>query len=89
MDCRVKPGKSRATRRFVSPKGRWGKRHSFAMHHHHAPMASDASSNANATNKRGKTPAIARGKSTKGTNTKRSMTEAATICRAPERPPNT
>jgi hypothetical protein len=53
----------------------------------HAPMARIASSNANVRKRCGNTPAIAKGTRTKGTNTNLSMTEEATNCRAPERPP--
>src|SRR4051794_25435412 len=53
-----------------------------------APMASKASRATNVRSRRGKTPAKDTGTSTAGTNISRSTTEAVTICRAPERPPN-
>ena len=53
-----------------------------------APMPSVGSRTANASRKWGKTPAMAKGTSTKGTSTTLSNTLAATIRLPPERPPN-
>lgn len=79
-------------REFGTTPARWrragsGNDHVFARSNQ-APTASEASRSTNARIVCGKTPESATGTPTAGTRIHRSRTEAGTICRPPERPPN-